>query len=318
MEKQKIIPCLWFDKNCEAAMKFYVDVFNKYPGKISDSRTISIQRYEKGMETPGIEQMVGKVLTGIFELKGYRFIALDGGPIFKFNPSVSFILNFDPSQDKNASSNIDNFWKEISKGGKVLMEFQKYPFSEKYGWCEDKFGLSWQLMLTNPEGEKRPFIIPSLMFVGKNYLKAEEAINFYTSVFKNSSVGKINRYGANHEPDKENAISFADFMIEKQWFGVTESAYEHKFFFNEAISFSVNCKDQEEIDRLWDKLSSVPESEQCGWLKDKFGLSWQIIPKRLGELLVDPNKEKSHKVANAMLKMHKIVVEDLEKAAEGK
>lgn len=310
---QKIIPSLWFDKNCEEAMNFYVSVFSKLSGKKEESKIISILRYEKGMETPGIEEMEGKILTGIFELAGFRFMALDGGPIFEFNPSVSFFLNFDPSQDKNASANIDKFWKEISKDGKVLMEFQKYPFSEKYGWCEDKFGLSWQLILTNPEGDDRPFIVPSLMFVGDMAGKAEEAVEFYLQVFNNSKKGSFNRYPKGMEPDKEGTIMFSDFMIENQWFAAMDSAQKHKFSFNEAISFLVNCKDQKEVDRFWETLSFVPESEQCGWLKDKFGVSWQIVPTDMGKMLSDSDRERLKRVLNEMLKMKKIVIADLEK-----
>ena len=148
---QKIVPSLWFDKQCEEAMNFYVSAFSGLSGEKKESKIISVQRYEKGMETPGIEEMVGKVLTGIFELEGYRFMALDGGPIFKFNPSVSFILNFDPSLNKNARKNLDTLWKKFSPGGKVLMELQKYPFSEHYGWIQDKYGVSWQLFLSDPD-----------------------------------------------------------------------------------------------------------------------------------------------------------------------
>ncbi len=321
---QKIIPSLWFDKECEEAMNFYVSSFSGISGESEsmpagrqESKIISIQRYERGMETPGIEKMIGKVLTGIFELEGYRFMALDGGPIFKFNPSISFILNFDPSRNKNARENLDVLWERLSPGGKVLMELQKYPFSEHYGWIQDKFGLSWQLMLTNPEGEERPFIIPSLMFVRDVSGKAEEAGKFYRSVFENTKEGAISHYPKGMEPDKESTLMFSDFMLEDRWFAAMDGGREmHDFSFNEAISLLVNCEGQEEVDMLWKKLSAVPESEVCGWLKDKYGVSWQIIPERMGELLSDPDKEKAHRAMNAMLKMKKIVVADLEKAAE--
>ena len=164
---QKIIPSLWFDKNAEEAMNFYVSVFNGSPAKKEDSRIISIARYQKGMETPGMPEMEGNVLTGIFELNGQRFLALDGGPIFKFN---------------------------------------------------------------------------------------------------------------------------------------------------EAISLYVECEDQEEVDYFWEKLSSDPDSEQCGWLKDRFGLSWQIVPKQLGELMRSSDGEKVKRVVNTFLTMKKIQIEDLVKA----
>ncbi len=163
------------------------------------------------------------------------------------------------------------------------MELNEYPFSKRYGWVQDKYGLSWQLMLTNPEGEPRPPIVPSIMFVKENYGKAEEAINFYLSTFKNSKQGSIHKYPAGMEPDKEGAIMFADFMLEDRWIAIMESAHQHNFNFNESISFMVNCNDQQEIDYYWEKLSAVKEAEQCGWLKDKYGLSWQITPVALEE-----------------------------------
>ena len=167
---QKITPFLWFDKQAEEAIRYYVDVFNEAPHSRKNSKVNFIQRYEKGIETPGASEMEGKVLTGEFELDGQKFQALDGGPIFKFNESVSLL---------------------------------------------------------------------------------------------------------------------------------------------------VDCRDQEEVDYFWSKLSAVKESEQCGWCKDKFGLSWQIIPTRLGELLSDASREKAHRVANVMLQMHKIVIKDLEEAYKG-
>jgi predicted 3-demethylubiquinone-9 3-methyltransferase (glyoxalase superfamily) len=159
---QKITPSLWFDKSAEEAMNFYVEVFNGSPHKASDSKIVSIKRYEKGMNTPGMPEMEGQVLTGIFELSGQSFTALDGGPIFKFNESISLV---------------------------------------------------------------------------------------------------------------------------------------------------VMCEDQAEIDYFYEKLSAVPESEVCGWCKDKYGLSWQVIPKNMGELL------KTNAAMNAMLKMKKIIIADLQKAA---
>lgn len=164
---QKIIPCLWFDNQCEEAMNYYVSVFLGSPNKNNNSRIISIKRYEKGMETPDEPQMDGKVLTGIFELNGQRFMALDGGAVFKFS---------------------------------------------------------------------------------------------------------------------------------------------------EAISFFVECENQEEVDYFWEKLSAVPEFEQCGWVKDKYGMSWQIIPKILGELVSDSDSKKANRVINAMLKMKKIDIKTLQAA----
>lgn len=289
---QKIIPHLWFDKEAVEAAEFYTSVFPN--SKINFKTVIK--------DTPS-----GDCDIIAFQLSGYKFISISAGPLFTFNPSISFILNFDPSKDDNAEKNLDLLWKKLSDGGKALMPLDKYPFSKKYGWIQDKYGISWQLILTNPEEKERPFIIPSLLFVGNVCGKAEEAITFYSSVFNNSKWGEIVRYPKDMEPDKEGTIMFSDFMLENQWFAAMDSAHEHKFAFNEAISLMVNCKNQNEIDYFWEKLSAVPEFEQCGWLKDKFGVSWQVVPENIQDLM----KKNTGKTTQAMLKMKKIIIKDL-------
>ena len=304
---QKITPHLWFDTNAEEAVQFYTSIFN---GKIG-----STTRYtEAGFE---IHKMpAGTVLTMGFEIAGYNFIALNGGPVFKFNPSISFMLNFDPSKDPDAVQKLDALWEKLSEGGQALMPLQEYPFSKRYGWIQDKYGLSWQLILTDPTGEERPFIIPSLMFTGDVYGKIEEATNFYLSVFKNTKRGQLARYPAGMEPDKEGSIMFTDFLLESQWFAAMESAHEHKFKFNEAISLLVTCEDQAEIDYFWEKMSAVKESEQCGWLKDAYGVSWQIVPPGMEKMLNDSDKEKTNRAMNAMMQMKKIDIAKLQEAYE--
>ena len=245
-------------------------------------------------------------------------MAISAGPLFKFNPSVSFIVNFDPSRDQHARGNIEALWEKLSQGGATLMPLEKYPFSERYGWIQDKYGLSWQLILSDPTGEERPFIVPSLMFVGDVVGRAEEAIHFYLSVFKDSKMGALVRYGEGQEPDKEGTVTFADFMLEGQWFAAMDSAREHNFAFNEAISFLVHCDTQDEIDDYWSKLSAVPEAEQCGWLKDKFGVSWQIVPTVMDEMMARGSREQIDWVTQAFLPMKKLEIAKLKEAYEGK
>jgi predicted 3-demethylubiquinone-9 3-methyltransferase (glyoxalase superfamily) len=300
---QKITPHLWFDKEAREAAEFYTSLF-------PDSKVTNITTLH---DTPSGDSDIVS-----FELAGQSFMAISAGPLFKFNPSVSFIVNFDPSRDKDARNNIDTLWERLSQDGTALMPLDKYPFSERYGWVQDKYGLSWQLILSDPEGEERPFIVPSLTFVGDVAGRAEEAVNYYLSVFKNSKMGTIIRYGAEQEPDKEGTVMFADFMLEGQWFAAMDSAREHNFAFNEAISFLVDCDSQEEIDYYWERLSAVPEAEQCGWLKDKFGLSWQISPTALGEMLTKGTREQIDRVTQAFLPMKKLDVAELQKAYEGK
>lgn len=301
--KQKIVPHLWFDREAREAANFYCSVF---PDSIITSSTTL-------HNTPS-----GDTDIVSFELWGYKFQAISAGPLFKFNPSISFMINFDPSQDKEARQRIDEVWGNLMEGGKALMPLDKYPFSERYGWVQDRYGLSWQLIYTNPEGEERPLIIPSLLFVGDAYGKAEEASDFYLSVFQDTQRGAIARYPAGMGPDQEGMIMFTDFKLEGQWFAAMDSAREHGFNFNEAISFMVYCEDQEEIDYYWEKLSAVPEAEQCGWLKDKYGLSWQIVPTVMDRMMQDQDPERLARVTQAFLKMRKFDLAALQRAYDGK
>lgn len=295
-----ITPNLWFDGNAQEAVDYYVSMF-------PNSKVVTTTNYpnsaEEGLADFQID-LAGKVLTIEFELGGKRFVAINAGPEFKFNPSVSFMVNFDPSHDEQARENIDKLWDKLIDGGEALMPINEYPFSKRYGWVKDRYGLTWQLILTNPEGEPRPFIVPSLMFTGANTNHAEEALNFYVSVFKNSKQGTLARYGKDTGPAKANSLMFADCMLEGQWFAVMDSGVEQDFSFNEAVSFSIPCDDQAEIDYFWEKLSSVPESEQCGWCKDNYGLSWQVVPKNMEELMKRPG------AFAKLMQMHKIVIAD--------
>ena len=346
---QKITPHLWYDKEAKEAAEFYVSVFGNPAFAPSTplgatAGTSKVKSVNTLHDTPS-----GDADVVSFELWGYQFMAISAGPYFKFNPSISFMVNFDPSQDKDAKTRIDEVWAKLIEGGKALMPLDKYPFSERYGWVQDKYGLSWQLILTKPEGEERPLIIPSLLFVTEGCDKAEEATDFYLSVFKNSPAaastsvktsadkkamagterGAIARYPAGMEPNKpaaaeamagkEGAIMFTDFMLEGQWFAAMDgSSAMHKFAFNEAVSLMVHCKDQKELDYYWEKLSAVPESEQCGWLKDKYGVSWQITPTDLDEMMSKGTPEQMARVTQAFLKMKKFDIAELRKAYEGK
>lgn len=294
---KEITPCLWFDKNAEEAVNFYVSLFN-------NSKIGSVSRYgESGAAVSG--QPKGSVMTMTFRLEGQPFMALNGGPEFKFSPAISFFVNLKTEKE------IDGLWKKLSEGATVLMELGKYPFSEKFGWLQDKFGISWQLMIS----DRSQKIVPFLTFVGDQFGKAEEAINLYTSLFPNSATERIERY-AKGEQDKEGAIKHAVFTLNGQNFMAMESSLSHKFTFTHAISFMVNCENQKEVDHFWDKLSKDGQEEPCGWLQDKFGVSWQIVPIVLPELLQDPDRKKAEKVMKAMLQMKKIDINKLKQAYE--
>ena len=292
---QKITPHLWFDREAKEAAKFYTSAFRE--SKISNTATLQ--------NTPS-----GAVDVVTIELLGLEFTLISAGPLFKFNPSVSFLVACKTKDE------VDALWEKLSEGGKALMELGEYPFSERYGWVQDRYGLSWQVMFMGGRKIKQK-ITPTLMFVGKQYGKAEEAINFYITVFHNAKVGDMDRYNKGEEPDKEGTIRHGAFVLEGLEFAAMDSALVHDFAFNEAISFMVHCETQEEIDYYWGMLSADPKAEQCGWLKDKYGVSWQIVPTVMDEMLKDKDEKKLARVTEAFLKMKKFDIEVLKKAYHG-
>jgi predicted 3-demethylubiquinone-9 3-methyltransferase (glyoxalase superfamily) len=300
---QKIVPHLWYDKEAREAADFYASVFPE--SRVTHAAVLP--------DTPS-----GDCDVVSFEVWGQRFMAISAGPLFRFNPSISFIVNFDPSRMKDARTALDGAWAKLADGGKPLMPLDKYPFSERYGWMEDRFGLSWQLILTDPAGDPRPPIVPSLMFVGKRCGQAEPAIDFYKSVFRDAKTGLVVRYGPGQAPEKEGTLMFADFQLLGQWFAAMDSAREHRFDFNEAVSLLVSCDSQEEIDYYWEKLSAVPEAEQCGWLKDKFGVSWQVAPAAMEDMMSQATPQQMKRLTEAFLPMKKFDLAKLEAAYKGK
>jgi predicted 3-demethylubiquinone-9 3-methyltransferase (glyoxalase superfamily) len=292
---QKITTHLWFDKEANEAAEFYTSVFK-------NSR---IDRKTTLYNTPsGSTEIVS------IELLGQEFTLISAGPLFKFNPSISFLVACE-TQDE-----VNTLWDRLSKGGTELMELGEYPFSERYGWIQDRYGLSWQLM-SRGDYEIKQRITPTLMFVDRQCGKAEDAINFYAKVFADASVSDMLRYSEGEEPDKEGAIKHASFILEDVEFAAMDSARVHNFAFNEAISFIVHCETQEEIDYYWGRLSADPKAEQCGWLKDKYGVSWQIVPMVLDEMLQDRDPKKVARVTKAFLKMKKFDINELKKAYGG-
>ena len=290
---EKITLHLWYDKEAAEAADFYLSIFKN--SKRKNTTTLH--------NTPS-----GTVEIVTIDLRGQEFTLLSAGPLFKFNPSVSFLVAFDSAEE------VDAAWEKLSEGGTALMELGTYPFSERYGWIQDRYGLSWQLMYRAGQPISQP-ITPTLMFVGEQCGKAEEAINFYTSVFHQAHVDGILRYGNDEAPDKPGTIKHASFTLEGQVFAAMESARAHDFAFNEAISLMVHCETQEEINYYWDKLTAVPEAEQCGWLKDKFGFSWQIVPTAMDEMLREKDEQKTARVTEAFLKMKKFDLAKLREAA---
>lgn len=300
---QKIVSHLWFDTQAKQAAEFYCSVFPN--SAITSSRVLH--------NTPsGDCDVMG------FTLDGHDFMAISAGPYFTINQSISFMVNFDPSRDNQTEEHLRELWGKLADGGTVLMALQQYPFSKLYGWVQDKFGVGWQLILTDPNGEPRPSIIPSLLFAGQAQNKAQEAMKFYVSVFKNSKEGMVAHYPeGSGGPVTSESVMFADVQLENQWFALMDSGEEQTFSFNEAVSLLVHCDSQEEIDYYWEKLSAVPEAEQCGWLKDKFGVSWQIAPTAMDAMMAEGSPEQIERVTKAFLQMKKFDIAALQAAYDG-
>ena len=262
---QVITPAIWCDGTADEAAQFYADVF----------RDASIAE-----QAPGIAATVS--------IHGFRLSLINGGNQYAPNPSISCILNFDPllfGGEEQARTYLDELYKRLSTGG-VLMELGEYPFSPRYAWVRDRFGMTWQLMLTDPDGDPRPFIIPSFMFGGTNHAHAEEATDAWITLFDNSRRGALYRYEEGGPLDA-GTVMFTDFTLRGTWMAATDSGAFHDFTFTPGVSIIVSCRDQEEIDRYWAGLSAVPEVERCGWCVDRWGVSWQVVPHNIAELMAN-------------------------------
>jgi predicted 3-demethylubiquinone-9 3-methyltransferase (glyoxalase superfamily) len=286
---QKIVPHLWFDTQAVEAARFYTALF---PGSAVRGHTVLA-------ETPS-----GTVDHVELTLGGLEFQFLAAGPQFSINPSVSFLVNC------ATAAEVDALHAGLAPGGVEMMALGTYPFSPRYAWVKDRFGVSWQLMFR--EGPVPvPRIVPAQMFTGTNAGRAQEALGFYTGVF-GGSVEMISRYGTGFEPNTPDMVNHAAFTLGCQSFALMDSAFDHGFTFNEAVSYLVSCEDQGEIDRLWNALSADPGAEACGWLKDRYGFSWQIVPREMGDLL---KGEAAPQVTAAFLKMKKLDLAELRRAA---
>jgi predicted 3-demethylubiquinone-9 3-methyltransferase (glyoxalase superfamily) len=287
-----ITPHLWFDKEAVEAAEFYADSF-------PDAKVTNVSVIK---DTPS-----GDCDVVSFELLGQPFQAISAGPLFRFTPAISFLVRCATTDE------VDSLWSKLSGGGTPLMPLDSYPFSERFGWTNDRYGLSWQVM-HDARGEIGQAIVPTLMFVGDVCGMAEEAATHYASVFPNSRIDHVQHYGEGEAPERPGTVRRLYLDLGGYRLAAMDSARDHDFGFNEAISFMVGCENQDEIDHYWGKLSAVPEAEQCGWLKDRFGVSWQVVPAALDELMGKGTDEQRERVTKAFLQMKKFDIAELERA----
>jgi len=276
-----IYPCLWFDGKAKEAAEFYCNIF-------ANSKITA--------DTPMVVQ---------FEIEGKRIMGLNGGPMFKITPAISLFVTCE------SDAEIENIYHKLIAGGSAMMPLDKYPWSEKYAWVVDQFGMTWQLMRGNlpVEGQK---IITSFLFVGEQYGKAQDAIKKYTGIFPHSAINDVQVY-CEAEGQPAGTLKFGQFDLTQETFAAMDGFGAHEFKFSEGVSIVVNCDTQQEIDHYWSKLiEGGGEESMCGWLKDCFGVSWQIVPKILGNLMADP--EKGQRVMQALMKMRKLDIATLTNA----
>ncbi len=296
-----IVPCLWFDDQAEEAANFYAKTFPQ-------GRITAVSHYPESFDNPGHKPR-GSVLTVELEIGGQRFTALNGGPQFTINPSISFLVFRDTADDARS------LFSALADGGEVLMALGAYPFSECYGWTKDRFGVSWQIF-TAERPASGSMIAPCLMFAGAQHGNAEKAMQSYVSVFPDARIDFLARYEAGEGP--EGSIKHGRFVLGGQDLVAMDSHIDHGFTFNEAVSLQVMCEGQAEVDRYWEALSEGGEKGPCGWLKDRFGVSWQVVPSVIFEWMTSKDKAARDRAFEAMLGMRKLDIGALQAAFEGR
>ncbi|WP_316811103.1 VOC family protein [Pedobacter heparinus] len=276
-----IYPCLTLKGKIAEASDFYIQTFGE--GKVIQTSAFVIQ----------------------IELSGQNFMLLNDGPSSLPNPSISFMVMCSTAEET------ERYWNKLIDGGNALMPLDSYDWSPKYGWLADKYGVSWQLY-TGTKADSFQKFCPTLMFTGAKAGKAAAAVHFYTGLFPQSHIEGILKY-AEGEGENVAFVKHAQFKLNNFTVMAMDSSEDHNFDFNDAISIVVECDTQAEIDKYWEQLTIAGGREvACGWLTDKYGVSWQIIPKALGKLVTDP--ERGQRVMGALMQMKKLIIADLENA----
>lgn len=271
--KNNIIPAIWFDHNAKEAFEFYSQTFPE----------------------TAIEKADDIVVEG--SIRGLKFIGINGGPMFKPNSSISFMHVFETKEELIA------VWEKLSQKGKIMMPLDSYPFSELYAWVEDQYGVSWQLYLGKLADVNQQKIIPTLMFCEKQQGRCKEALAFYGELFPDFESQGVLEYP---EGEFKGQVMHAQFKANGYTLAAMDSGHPQDFSFTEGGSLTIPCKDQEEIDYYWNKITEKGQESQCGWCKDQFGLSWQVVPKQISEILA-----KNPQANRALMGMKKIEIDNL-------
>lgn len=274
----KLHTCIWYNNNAAEAVTLYREAFGD------------------------VEVLSDNGMVVMFSIKGTTLMGLNGGDRFVPTPALSYYISCaDAAETEKA-------WAVLAREGKALIPLGQYDWNEKYGWIADKYGVNWQIW-TGEFSQPDQNVVPGLMFCGPVQGRAEEAIGYYTGIFKQASKGMMAHYPAD-APGIGGQVVHAEFILENMLFKAFDSGVPQPFTFNEGISMVIPCDTQEEIDHFWNRFTGDGGGESmCGWCHDKFGVWWQVIPAILPQLMADP--EKGEKVMQAFLKMKKFDIQTL-------
>ena len=301
MAADRIVPCIWFEDQAEAAASFYVAAFEQ--GHVD-----AVARYPRTGGNPS-NQPPGSDLTVDLTLADQRFTLLNGGPIFKPNPSVSFHVHLPDA------AAVDVLHAALGAGGMDLMPLDTYPWSPRFVWLQDRFGVSWQLMARDDAA--RPTIVPALMFAGPHHGRARAAIAAYVAALPGSSVVHVEDFGEG-EGGEVGTGKQAVLELMGQPVVAMDGGPGHAFGFDEGVSLQVMCTDQAEVDRVATALAADGGEEgPCGWVRDRFGLWWQVGTARVGAWMASEDEAARDRVFHALLPMHRLDLAALERAFEG-
>ncbi|PSL34473.1 VOC family protein [Chitinophaga ginsengisoli] len=271
-----IFPCIWFDGKAREAFDFYVSVFPN--SKITDENPIVVKALLDGTEMMG----------------------LNGGPMYTPNPAISFMW---VSNDKVAIAQI---WEKLTKDGRIFMQLDSYPWSASYGWVEDRYGVSWQLYYGEDDWKYNK-LVPTLMFGQAQQGRCQQALDFYERTFPAYRNDGIMRYA---EGPMTGQVQHTQFTLNGHLLMAMDSGVPQHLTFTEGVSLVLECDNQEAIDYYWNTFTQSGEEGLCGWCKDPFGISWQVVPKNIVQLLFESSNPQ--KAQEALMQMGKIEIAKLQ------
>lgn len=295
---KRILGNLWIEEGADEAVELYTSLFDE--SAVGEKLTYS----EAGQEIHGREP--GSTMTIEFSLAGRDFVALNGGPYVRMNPSISLAVGCPSPQE------VDRLWEALSPGGETLMELDEYAWAPRYGWLQDRWGFSWQISYAGSDAPDSKTVSPSFLFHGDVYRRAREAMEFWTSVFDGSRIEQVEP-----RPEDPDAVLWASFTLAGNTYTAMESPLEHQFEFNDGYSLLIECENQEEVDRYWEVLGEGGKYGPCGWLKDRFGISWQVAPIALQRMLREGDPDQARRVTECFMKMGKLDIAEMEAAYSG-